>query len=1008
MTELNQERRDRATASGAVADAPSNRPHRLGEKYAMWSPNSFTNIGCVNIDTLNKAVKIDLVLNELKKTEVKWDVIGFSESHWPGQGEFIRDGVKVIYKGRDDEVHREGVGFLLSEKAQKAVISCKPINSRLIVLRLNGKNNNVTIIQVYMPDSSHDDEEVETVYQQLQATIDEIPNNDFVHVMGDFNAKVGQQDDLYEKSLGKFGIGVRNERGERLLEFCEFNDLCVANTLHKHRKKYTWTSPGGLYRNMIDYHLVSNRYKSSVVNTSVLYKPDLDTPHELVMCKLKIKYKKQENQRSNATIRYALNKLKDVETLENYQITLGGRFQPLLQMMDIGIDDLWTETKKAVLETAESVLGKQRKTKQPYVTEEILDMCDEKRMLKPVRHKEEGKKKEYNRLKHQIEKKCRQEEVRQLEEKCKQCEESFLRKDSKTVYKTIKSITKKRNKTSSNIKDKDNKVLDKEEEVKQRWKDYYSELYNTPRQNDRTILEEIPPNINVDEEPEITREEVEKALNTLKNGKAAGPDGIPAELLKYGGQPMVDVMHKLMLKIWEDDEIPEEWGKAAVINLYKKGDPLQCGNYRGLSLLVTARKCYTTIIKGRMNKKLEEILGEEQAGFRPNRSTTDMIYVLRQIAEKYREYARSLYCNFIDFTKAFDTIWREFLWKAMKHFGFNDKIISQVKAIYSKNQSAITVNGSLTEYFSTSIGVLQGCILSPPLFNITLEAMMNIAKDSIEESGIKLYGTKVNNLRYADDIAGIAETVNELQEVTSSINTASERIGMQINVDKTNTLMMGRQHEDFSIKINNKELKQVNDFVYLGSKFTEDNDCSADIKRRLVLARQKFAQLKVIWKSKHISSQLKIRLFNALIVTIAIYGSETWTLTQYTTNKLMAFEMQCLRSIANVYWTDRITNDEVLQLLNTHRNLIQRITQGQRRYLGHMLRMGDERLPKRAFLTRMEGSRPRGRPRYRWFDRIHANTGLTRAELIRAAPNREEFKLVVKAATPSEDGRDTS
>ena len=83
------------------------------------------------------------------------------------------------------------------------------------------------------------------------------------------------------------------------------------------------------------------------------------------------------------------------------------------------------------------------------------------------------------------------------------------------MYKTIKSITKKGNKTSSNIKDKNNKVLDKEEEVKQRWKDYYSELYNTPRQNDRTILEEIPPNINVDEEPEITREKVENALSRL-------------------------------------------------------------------------------------------------------------------------------------------------------------------------------------------------------------------------------------------------------------------------------------------------------------------------------------------------------------------------------------------------------------------------------------------------------------------------------------------------------------
>ena len=577
------------------------------------------------------------------------------------------------------------------------------------------------------------------------------------------------------------------------------------------------------------------------------------------------------------------------------------------------------------------------------------------------------------------------------------------------MYKTIKSLTRQRNTGRCNIKDKDNKVLDKEEEIQQRWKDYYSELYNTPRQNDRSILTEIPSSMNTDKLPDVSREEVEKALHGLKNGKAAGPDGIPAELLKYGGQAMVDVMHKLIQQIWDKDEIPEEWGRAAVINLYKKGDPLQCGNYRGLSLLVTARKCYTTIIKARMNKRLEEILGEEQAGFRPWRSTADMVFVLRQIAEKYIEYDRTVYCNFIDYTKAFDTIWREFLWKAMKHFGFNQKIIDQIKALYSRNQSAITVNGGLTEYFSTSIGVLQGCILSPPLFNITLEAMMNIALEQAEDVGVKLYGTKVNNLRYADDIIGITETVGELQDLTTSINTVSERIGMQINTDKTNTMMIGRHHEDFNIQINNKDLKQVKDFVYLGCKITENNDHSEDITRRLVLARQKFASLKTIWKSKHISKELKIRLYNALIVTIAIYGSETWTLTQYTTKKLEAFEMQCFRTIASVHWSERVTNEEVLKMLNTKRSLITRITHAQRRYLGHMLRMDEERLPKRAFFTRMEGSRPRGRPRYRWFDRIHVNTQQTRAELIRGATDRDYYRhSVVKAATPSLRRRDAT
>ena len=108
---------------------------------------------------------------------------------------------------------------------------------------------------------------------------------------------------------------------------------------------------------------------------------------------------------------FNLIKLKNHETLQNYQITLGGRFRPLIQMMDLGIDDLWTETKKVILETADSVIGKLRKTKQPYVTEEILDLCDEKRKLKPQRHKETEKKKQYNKLKHQIEKKCKEEEI---------------------------------------------------------------------------------------------------------------------------------------------------------------------------------------------------------------------------------------------------------------------------------------------------------------------------------------------------------------------------------------------------------------------------------------------------------------------------------------------------------------------------------------------------------------------------------------------------------------------
>ena len=397
---------------------------------------------------------------------------------------------------------------------------------------------------------------------------------------------------------------------------------------------------------------------------------------------------------------------------------------------------MWLEGKNILLETADEVIGRKEKAKKPYVTEEILELVDIRRELKETKHESVENRRKYNKVKHSIEKKCIQEKKDLLERKLIACEESHRKNDSSVVYKTIKSITNTHKTTSTNVKDKDGTVLSDKEEIKQRWKEYYEDLYNAPRDIDRTVLEEIPPNINPDEEPDITRSEVKAAVRKLKNRKAAGPDGLPGELLKHGGEPVIDFLHKLINEIWRTNNIPEEWGKALISNIYKKDDPLQCGNYRGLSLLVIARKCYTQILKKRMDKRLEEVLGEEQAGFRPNRSTKDMIFVIRQLAEKFIEYNKTIYNTFIDYSKAFDTIWREFMWKVMYHFGFSKKLIEAIKALYDNNQSAVIVGGEITNFFKSSKGVLKGCILSPPLFHLALERVVNLAKEETENTGI--------------------------------------------------------------------------------------------------------------------------------------------------------------------------------------------------------------------------------------------------------------------------------
>ena len=125
----------------------------------------------------------------------------------------------------------------------------------------------------------------------------------------------------------------------------------------------------------------------------------------------------------------------------------------------------------------------------------------------------------------------------------------------------------------------------------------------------------------------------------------------------------------------------------------------------------------------------EEILSEAQAGFRRNRNTIDQIFTLGQLAEKYEEFGKELYVCYIDFRKAFDSIWRKGLWNVMRHLGYPEKIVKILENAYKDTFSAVRVDGDISDWFETIVGVLQGCVLSPLLFNIFLEMMIALGMD---------------------------------------------------------------------------------------------------------------------------------------------------------------------------------------------------------------------------------------------------------------------------------------
>ena len=134
----------------------------------------------------------------------------------------------------------------------------------MISVRFQGKPFNITVIQVYAPTSNAEEAEVEQFYENLQDLLERTPKKDVLFIIGDWNAKVGSQE--IPGVTGKFGLGIRNEAGQRLIEFCQENALVITNTLFQQykRRQYTWTSPDGQYRYRIDYILCSQRWRSFI------------------------------------------------------------------------------------------------------------------------------------------------------------------------------------------------------------------------------------------------------------------------------------------------------------------------------------------------------------------------------------------------------------------------------------------------------------------------------------------------------------------------------------------------------------------------------------------------------------------------------------------------------------------------------------------------------------------------------------------------------------------------
>ena len=180
--------------------------------------------------------------------------------------EFNSDDHYIYYYGQES-LRRNGVAIIVNKRVENGVLGCNLRNDRMISVHFQGKPFNITVIQVYAPTSNAEEAAVEQFYEDLQDLLELTPKKDVLFILGDWNAKVESQET--PGVTGKFGLGVQNEAGLRLTEFCQENSLVIVNTLFQQHKRrlYTWTSPDGQHRNQTDYILCSQRWRSNIQST---------------------------------------------------------------------------------------------------------------------------------------------------------------------------------------------------------------------------------------------------------------------------------------------------------------------------------------------------------------------------------------------------------------------------------------------------------------------------------------------------------------------------------------------------------------------------------------------------------------------------------------------------------------------------------------------------------------------------------------------------------------------
>ena len=446
----------------------------------------------------------------------------------------------------------------------------------------------------------------------------------------------------------------------------------------------------------------------------------------------------------------------------------------------------------------------------------------------------------------------------------------------------------------------------------------------------------------------------------------------------------------------KDGKVPEDWSRSWMMNVYKgKGDALTCGSYRGIKLLEHAMKVLERVIEGRLRKIVK--IDNMQFGFMSGRSTTDAIFIVHQLQEKYLAKSKDLWMAFVDLEKAFDRVPREVVWWALRYLGVDEWIVSVIKAMYEDASTKMRMNGRESKAFNVKVGVHQGSVLSPLLFIIVLEALSREFREGLPME-----------LLYVDDLVLIAETKELLLEKVRKRKEGMEKKGLRVNAGKTKImwcrLSMGqaedsgeypcgvcrkgvgdnsifcmecrrwvhkrcsgisgklRSNVDYhcrrclegenglfqSVLLKevvmepNVKLECVPKFCYLGDTLGAGGGVEEAARARVRCAWAKFKELSPILTAWGASYRMKGKIYKACVQSALTYGTETWAMKKANLQSLERTERMMVRWMCGVSLKDRKRSVDLYSLLGVQ-SVDEVVRRGRLRWFGHVERKsGDD------------------------------------------------------------------